>query len=54
MVPAPGLAQLSSPGLALARAINSAMELMLSLGVTMIEFGVEPSSVIGAKSLYGS
>src|SRR5262249_46583533 len=53
VVPAPGLVQLSLPGLALARAIRSGSDLMSDLAGTVMTFGDAPSTMTGAKSLNG-
>src|SRR5688500_7771882 len=52
--PAPGVANVSSPGLAFASAMRSLMELPANEGATTTTFGWKLSCVTGVKSLTGS
>ena len=54
VVPAPGLVQLSLPGLAFALAISSGMVLMSDCAGTTKALGDAPMTITGTKSLYGS
>ncbi|MNC92969.1 hypothetical protein D3C83_94960 [compost metagenome] len=52
--PAPGLANVSSPGLAFAMAMRSLTDLAAKEGATTITLGCEFNCVTGVKCLTGS
>ena len=54
VVPAPGLAQLSLPGLAFALAIRSGNDLISDCAGTTNTLGDAPMTMTGVKSLNGS
>src|SRR5215510_14272666 len=54
VVPAPGLAQLNLPGVALAFSISSGSDLIDDCAGTVNTLGDAPTTMIGAKSLNGS